>query len=307
MSEKLYLAGKVSKNCWRHQFVEGLRDAYTSTDYAERNRVVGGDMWPELRDAIAPGVDYVGPFFVSDDHGCFHEPGWHGSYDRACGEAYMIGKHGGDDDWVRADTVKLCLRAVERCTTMLAVIADDAHGTLVEVGYAVAKGKNVVVTNSVFCDAEPYMEREGEAWFALHLPGTHYRCCATHWISDIAMEAEWTAALRSDESKCASPVELAFLRELRSRPSGYHRFKPNVSVMNGRYRIDFGDTQRLIGVEIDGYAYHSDKETFTKDRQRQRELERIGWRLVRYSGKELHDDPASVVDDFLAWLAVVES
>jgi hypothetical protein len=46
-----------------------------------------------------------------------------------------------------------------------------------------------------------------------------------------------------------------------------------------------------IGIEVDGYAYHSDPFTFTQDRQRQREIEEDGWRFIRFSGKEVRADP----------------
>jgi very-short-patch-repair endonuclease len=61
-------------------------------------------------------------------------------------------------------------------------------------------------------------------------------------------------------------------------------------VLGGKYRIDFALPAEKIGVEVDGYAYHSDPAVFTQDRKRQRELETEGWRLIRFSGKEVRAD-----------------
>jgi very-short-patch-repair endonuclease len=107
-----------------------------------------------------------------------------------------------------------------------------------------------------------------------------------------------------ETSRCESPLELAFLHAMRKHDD-LIMFCPNLPVMNGRYRIDFADYRRLIGIEIDGHAYHSDKETFTKDRARQRDLERAGWRIVRYSGQEVHRDADACVADLRAWLNAI--
>ncbi|MBW1995541.1 MAG: DUF559 domain-containing protein [Deltaproteobacteria bacterium] len=47
---------------------------------------------------------------------------------------------------------------------------------------------------------------------------------------------------------------------------------------------------RLI-IECDGFRYHSDKESFTKDRARDRVLQRKGFIVLRFSGHEIYHDP----------------
>lgn len=64
-----------------------------------------------------------------------------------------------------------------------------------------------------------------------------------------------------------------------------------------RYRLDFAVPERKFAVEIDGYAYHSDHHTFVYDRWRHRQLEVRGWRIVRFAGKEVMDDPRRRVED----------
>jgi very-short-patch-repair endonuclease len=71
-----------------------------------------------------------------------------------------------------------------------------------------------------------------------------------------------------------------------------------------RYRLDFALPDRKIGFEIDGYAYHSDKDTFERDRKRQRELELGGWRIIRFSGKEACDQPDQVVAEMARMAAM---
>jgi very-short-patch-repair endonuclease len=63
------------------------------------------------------------------------------------------------------------------------------------------------------------------------------------------------------------------------------------------YRLDFAVPERKFAVEVDGYAHHSDRHTFVRDRWRHRQLEIEGWRIVRFAGKEVMDDPRGCVEE----------
>lgn len=56
------------------------------------------------------------------------------------------------------------------------------------------------------------------------------------------------------------------------------------------------DKIKLI-VECDGYQYHSSKESFERDRKRDRLLKSKGYDVVRFSGSEIYRDPVKVSDD----------
>ncbi|MDQ2648547.1 MAG: DUF559 domain-containing protein [Actinomycetota bacterium] len=53
----------------------------------------------------------------------------------------------------------------------------------------------------------------------------------------------------------------------------------------GRFvaRLDAAYPDRRVGIELDGYATHSDPEAFQRDRTRQNELTRLGWALLRFT------------------------
>ena len=72
------------------------------------------------------------------------------------------------------------------------------------------------------------------------------------------------------------------------------------------YRIDFALPSKKIGIELDGYEFHSDKDTFTRDRQRGRELQRLGWRVIRFSGREVFLDARKCVLEASAQIAFLE-
>jgi hypothetical protein len=55
-------------------------------------------------------------------------------------------------------------------------------------------------------------------------------------------------------------------------------------------------------VECDGYKYHSGKHEFTSDRIRDRELQKAGYKVLRYSGAEIFHDPVGVSRDIHEYL-----
>jgi hypothetical protein len=67
--------------------------------------------------------------------------------------------------------------------------------------------------------------------------------------------------------------------------------------LDSKYRLDFAHLESKIAIELDGYAYHSSREQFTRDRQRYRELTRHGWRLLLFSGQEIVNDVARCVNE----------
>lgn len=95
--------------------------------------------------------------------------------------------------------------------------------------------------------------------------------------------------------RCESPVEKAFWSAGYFELSKHGRLTPQVKT--GRYRLDFAleaPTFKLA-IEIDGYDYHSSKEQKAADYQRDRYLQSRGWRVVRFSGSEVHKNASQCV------------
>ena len=114
----LYLAGKIGKNDWRHDLVPRLRNQ-TWND---------GPIKTE-------SFSYVGPFFVSCDHGCGHSPSEHGMAQGCAGPGYT-----------REDVIKLNMAALAKADLIFAYInAPDCHGTVMEIGWSIANGKRAVM------------------------------------------------------------------------------------------------------------------------------------------------------------------
>lgn len=56
-----------------------------------------------------------------------------------------------------------------------------------------------------------------------------------------------------------------------------------------RARIDVAFPDLRIAIEVDGFAYHSDRERFQRDRSRQNLLVGLGWTVLRFTWSDLHD------------------
>ena len=59
--------------------------------------------------------------------------------------------------------------------------------------------------------------------------------------------------------------------------------------------------QRLI-VELDGNATHATRQAFERDSERDRNLQAAGWRTIRITWRQLHDEPDAVAADVEALL-----
>jgi len=63
----------------------------------------------------------------------------------------------------------------------------------------------------------------------------------------------------------------------------------------GRHEVDFlWPEQRLI-VEVDGFAFHSSRAAFERDRVRDAELTAAGYRVVRITWQRLVNEPEAVI------------
>jgi very-short-patch-repair endonuclease len=93
-----------------------------------------------------------------------------------------------------------------------------------------------------------------------------------------------------DEAPTRSGLERRFLRLCRR-----HRIPaPRVNVRVGDFVVDFLWAENRLIVEADGYEYHRGRESFEADRARDAELTRKGYRVVRFTYRQVTQEPARV-------------
>ena len=76
-----------------------------------------------------------------------------------------------------------------------------------------------------------------------------------------------------------------------------------VRIRGHRYYIDIAFVGARLAVEIDGRLHEEDRSIFERDRYRQNELVRAGWRVLRFTWDMLVKDPDYVISTILAELA----
>lgn len=72
----------------------------------------------------------------------------------------------------------------------------------------------------------------------------------------------------------------------------------NAAIRDSMGLIGYGDlvfAAARVVVELDGWAFHSDPESFQRDRTRQNRLVAAGWTVLRFTWTDLHDRPDAVI------------
>lgn len=126
--KRVYLAGKIGHNDWRHRLFPELRSVLAY-------RTLWGEAVTEQTRPRQDGFELVGPFFIGCDHGGFHGRGTHGvgaDNDVRCGCQGSAQSSRQDVlirclDWLRAADVVFCW-----------LDSADAYGTIFELGVASA-------------------------------------------------------------------------------------------------------------------------------------------------------------------------
>jgi hypothetical protein len=127
-STRIYFAGKITRNGWRHSIIPELRSAWWG---ARIDTADPSDIEPVEFEICDKRLLYVGPYFVGCDHGCFHGPESHG----------IIGKNLPVDDRIEAPeryaVFNRCIHWLSSAHVVFAHIeTQDAQGSMFELGWA---------------------------------------------------------------------------------------------------------------------------------------------------------------------------
>ena len=70
----------------------------------------------------------------------------------------------------------------------------------------------------------------------------------------------------------------------------------------GSYEVDFLWRDRAVIAETDGFRHHGSRAAFESDRARDAELQRLGYRVLRFTYRQVWDSPGEVVASVCALL-----
>jgi very-short-patch-repair endonuclease len=96
-----------------------------------------------------------------------------------------------------------------------------------------------------------------------------------------------------------SELERRFLRLCRR-----HRLPlPEVNVQVGPFEVDLLWRERRLVIELDGYATHGLRSAFEADRARDVQLALLGYEVMRFTYRQVTEDPAAIAATIRALLA----
>lgn len=154
---KFYFAGKIAGSDANHNW--NWRESCLDNHMAIACRQDG--TWPEIENAVLGLHTYVGPYLM-DLYGGGHttfsesEHGWvEYSDDPTLKRHHAMCR--------REDVVDYCFSAIDRADVVYAwVSSTDVYGTLIELGYAKAKGKKIWLAEP---DELLYADEQEDLWF----------------------------------------------------------------------------------------------------------------------------------------------
>jgi len=139
---------------------------------------------------------------------------------------------------------------------------------------------------------------------------------------------EWGASIKRNIKKCESPIEELFYIEWiyynpfgeEDMPGGEGYYIIPQYKVNNKYRIDFlisyttsgnwwfknerkhPKKDKSILIELDSHLWHSSNpEQFTKEKERERELQKEGWHIMRFSGREVYRNVEKCVNEVIEY------
>jgi very-short-patch-repair endonuclease len=100
-----------------------------------------------------------------------------------------------------------------------------------------------------------------------------------------------SAELEQDPDLTRSELERIFIALCRR-----HRFpQPEVNARVDRYEVDFLWRDPGLIVETDGFRHHASRAAFESDRARDAELQRLGFRVLRFTYVQVTQERSAVV------------
>jgi len=93
-----------------------------------------------------------------------------------------------------------------------------------------------------------------------------------------------------------SPIERAFWAAAKPRIPELKKECP----IGEKYRVDFLVPSCDVVIELYGYRYHKTKEKLSSDAERERDLQRRGYEVIRFTGSEITKDVDRCVYDVIS-------
>jgi very-short-patch-repair endonuclease len=177
-----------------------------------------------------------------------------------------------------------------------ALLRDETGMRLVNVALTRARGKLVVIAHKDWMrGVDP--ARAGLLWHLL-FGGAAPKLCS---VLPPPYSTDHESQDDAHSGQTESPIEELLLAELSLRKSSLPKFilQHRIYDENGRIvsRSDFAFVQEKLAIYCDGAMYHLQRNQWERDMRQRRELTRLGWKHLAFSGAEIMGNVAQCVDE----------
>lgn len=310
----IYLAGKMQSESIHEilcQFMNDDRIEFVSSAWT---KTVFCKVCSELAEGHhGPCSKHVG--YVRYNEHCHYKHGWCFKCDNdenmehgRCRKCNRLSDH-------YYPYVNLAMSLIEKSKALIAVIdSDSAYGTIAEIAYARGLGIPcfMLIKDGSAQGIEilrfSYEEEEIRLDEQLNAYRDTYRFVSQmcEITDDIGATVESIVQKNNKKQirtriRHQSPIELSFLKACNSVS-----LQPIPQFPLGKFFLDFAFPDIRLAIELDGHEFHKTKEQRTSDAKRQRWIELNGWKLIRFTGTEIHkniNDCVRQVEQFISLLA----
>jgi predicted transcriptional regulator of viral defense system len=108
------------------------------------------------------------------------------------------------------------------------------------------------------------------------------------------------ADYRPDEARTRTALERDFLALCEEAGVARPRVNTVIDAAGGTLEVDFAWPDQKLVVEVDGYATHGTRRGFEVDRERDRRLMLAGWRVARFTWRQVRRASAEELRELLA-------
>jgi len=180
--------------------------------------------------------------------------------------------------------------------TMGALLRDETGMRLANVAMTRARGKLILIAHKKWMSGVDPV-RSGLLWNAV-FGGNAPKPC--YVLPPSLARDGWTDGTHEGR-KTESPIEEILLAELKRRENTFPKFILQYRIYDENSRIvsraDLAFEKERLAVFCDGAKYHLKRDQWRRDLRQRRELTRLGWQHLAFSGSEITSDVSRCVDE----------
>ncbi len=182
------------------------------------------------------------------------------------------------------------------------LLRDDVGFRLLNVAFTRARGKLILIAH------RDWIERTRHSGSSLLTKAVLGRTLAS---CPVLPPKVASAPDPTEEGQPESPIEEILVEEIDRRGAALPRRTLQHRIQNDEGRIvsraDIAFVEQRLAIYCDGARYHLERNQWQRDLRQRRELARLNWQVLVFSGKEINESSARCVDEVAAMLEATKS